>query len=117
MVRGFASAILSRWRQRESTAYLLRYEDLVLDPAGTLRQLLDYLGLDDSDAVVDQTLKLAQNASGSAQHMTAGKPAASIGRWRRDLSEELQLVCEEALDPVLGQFGYEPTAARAAERV
>jgi hypothetical protein len=117
MVRGFANAVLGRWRQRASTAHLVRYEDLVLDPAGTLRQLLGYLGLDDSDAVVDETVELAQNAPGSVQHMTAGKPAASIGRWRRDLSAELQLACEEALDPVLGQFGYEPTAARAAERV
>jgi Sulfotransferase family len=117
MVRGFANAILSRWRQRASAAHLVRYEDLVLDPAGTLRQLLDYLGLDDSDAVVDRTLELAEDASGSVQHMTAGKPAASIGRWRRDLSEELQLVCQEALDPVLAQLGYESTAERATEPV
>jgi len=116
-LRRSAESLLNRWRSREQTAHLVRYEDLVLDPSGTLSQLLRYLDLDHSNRAVERTIERAQNASGTEHHRTVSDPAASIGRWRRDLSEELQLVCAEALDPVLGQFGYEPTADRAAEPV
>jgi hypothetical protein len=116
-LRRSAESLLNRWRSREQTAHLVRYEDLVLDPSGTLSQLLRYLELDHSNRAVERTIERAQNASGTEHHRTVSDPAASIGRWRRDLSEELQLVCAEALDPVLDQFGYEPTADRAAEPV
>jgi hypothetical protein len=116
-LRRSAESLLKRWRNREQAAHLVRYEDLVLDPAGTLGRLLRYLDLDHSDTAVEQTLESAQNAPGTDHHRTVSNPAASIGRWRHDLSEELKLLCEQALDPVLDQFGYEPTAERAAERV
>ena len=44
-------------------------------------------------------------------HRTANDPAATIGRWREDLSPELIAACAESLDPVLEAFGYEATEA------
>jgi hypothetical protein len=117
IVRGFARALLRRWRSRRGIAHLVRYEDLVLKPEETLRELLLYLELESSDAVLQQVRKRAERASGAEQHQTAASPTASIGRWRRDLSKELKVVCEEALDPTLTEFGYEPTVEREPERV
>jgi hypothetical protein len=116
-LRRSAEALLRRWRRRAKAAQLVRYEDLVLDPQSTLRRLLGYLDLDASDEVVRQTIERAQNASGAEQHQTVSDPAASIGRWRRDLPAELQAVCKQELDGVLAEFGYEPTTDPVAERV
>jgi hypothetical protein len=44
-------------------------------------------------------------------HRTVPDPADSIGRWRTDLSPELQSACEEALGPALRSFGYEEEVA------
>jgi hypothetical protein len=117
IVRGFAKALLRRWRGRRGTAHLVRYEDLILRPEETLSELLHYLELDRSEAVVKQVMKRAQNPPGAQQHQTAKSPTASIGRWQRDLSEELKVACEETLGPALAEFGYEPTVEREVDRV
>ena len=44
----------------------------------------------------------------SDRHRTTADPRSSIGRWRHDLSPELQQECEAALAPALEAFGYEP---------
>jgi hypothetical protein len=116
-LRRSAESLLKRWRSREPAAHLVRYEDLVLQSADTLRTLLRYVGVDHSDAAVTQTIESALDASGTEHHRTTSDPKASIGRWRDDLSEDLMLVCQDALDPVLGEFGYSRTAERAVERV
>ena len=108
-VRGFARVLLRRWRGRREMAHLVRYEDLVLRPEETLGEILGYLGVDSSQQVLEQVLKRAQNVSGAGRHQTATSARASVGRWRRELSHELKLVCEETLEPMLAEFGYEPT--------
>ena len=42
-----------------------------------------------------------------AEHATAPDPAASIGRWRTDLDEELERACERSFGTALEVFGYE----------
>jgi Sulfotransferase family len=37
------------WKRQSSVAYLVKYEDLVQNPAGTLDGILEYLGLETSD--------------------------------------------------------------------
>ena len=39
-------------------------------------------------------------------HRTTADPAASIGRWRRDLTAEARQACEQALASELQIFGY-----------
>ena len=115
-VRGFAKSLQRRSRSRGSSVKIVRYEDLVLDPVATLTALLAYLDVDSSDAVVEETLRRAENPTGAKQHQTAKNPAASIGRWHDDLSDDLKATCDEALGPVLAEFGYEPSAQPASER-
>jgi Sulfotransferase family len=110
-----ALGVLRRWEERKDHAHLVRYEDLLTEPEATLKTVFDFVGVDPSPDVVRQTLERARNDAPSMDHhRTAADPAATIGRWREDLSDELITACTESLDPVLEAFGYEPTCTSAA---
>lgn len=116
---GLASAFVQTWRERSDRAHLVRYEDLVMSRSETLEGILEYLDLDASPAAV-----AAMNESLDARvpemegHGTSAGPKASVGRWRHDLSPELQELCKTAFGPALQAFGYpvegEWTAGRAS---
>jgi sulfotransferase family protein len=87
---------------------LVRYEDLIMDPELTLGGLFEYLGLDCDAELISETIMRAEEGTASMDHhRTSADPAASIGRWRQDLSEEIATVCNEELGPLLHAFGYE----------
>ncbi|MGB7685886.1 MAG: sulfotransferase [Solirubrobacterales bacterium] len=110
-----ALGVKQRWEEQGSDAHLIRYEDLLTEPEPTLERLFAFVGVDSSAGVVKRTLERAESDAPSMDHhRTATDPAATIGRWREDLSEELISACAESLDPVLEAFGYEPTRASAA---
>jgi hypothetical protein len=102
----------SAWRDRGEPGSLVRYEDLVRDPATTLPPLLTSLGLDAAPETVARLISAA-DAPELRGHGTSGSPAASIGRWRTDLSPELCQAVEETFGDLLRDFGY---AADAADR-
>ncbi|HET8565713.1 MAG TPA: sulfotransferase [Solirubrobacterales bacterium] len=113
-VANSARRLLRRRRERGGEAHLVRYEDLIEEPAETLGAIMRYLGLDAGEGAVTAVLERAEEGS-LDEHRTTSKVSESIGRWRRDLSPELAQVCAEVLDPVLTEFGYEPTLALASE--
>jgi hypothetical protein len=114
-VANSAKRLLRRLRERGDAALLVRYEDLILEPEATLATTMRYLGLEASEEAVAATLKRAdEDSPRNDDHRTTDKVSASIGRWKRDLSPELAEVCAEVLDPVLTEFGYEPTPAPAS---
>jgi hypothetical protein len=100
-----AAALAAAWSSRSASAQLLRYEDFVQRPQETVAELLDYLGLDDSSTTIKRMLK-AVGGPDTEGHRTVADPGESIGRWRRDLSPELQEACIVALGPSLEAFGY-----------
>jgi hypothetical protein len=104
--------LLDEWRDRRGEAQLVRYEDLMLNPAATVRAVLEGAGLDSSDDVVDAMVSsAAEPIPGMAMHTTAAAgPHASVGRWQRELEPRLRHLCDEALGPALGEFGYAPAA-------
>jgi Sulfotransferase family len=104
-VQSSVNALAAAWRAREGRAHLLRYEDLVLRPAETVEALLSYLGLEGSPATID-TMLSSLNSAETEGHRTISTPKDTIGRWKKDLSPELQEVCREALGPSLQAFGY-----------
>jgi sulfotransferase family protein len=107
--------VLQRWEERKDRAHLVRYEDLLTEPQTTLEDAFAFVGVDPSPDAVRQTLELARSEAPSMDHhRTAADPAATIGRWRDDLSPELISVCAESLDPVLEAFGYEASRTSAA---
>jgi hypothetical protein len=107
-VANSARRLLRRLRDRGEAAHLVRYEDLIQEPAPTLEAMMRFLGLDASGKAVAATLGRAESES-LDEHRTTAKASASIGRWKQDLSPDLAEVCGEVLDPVLTEFGYEPT--------
>ena len=102
------AALADAWARRSDTAHLLRYEDLVLRPEETVQALLAHLGLDAGPGPVEPMLEsLLARDSGSEGHRTVADARESIGRWRRDLSDEAEGACAEALGGPLETFGYE----------
>jgi len=96
------------WSKRQDRAHLIRYEDLIRQPVETLRDVLDYLGLDHDDATIEGTLSRARaNNLDMQQHVTSGDVEASIGRWRRSLDPGLQEACREIFGEALEKFGYD----------
>lgn len=93
------------WQQRGEPGRLIRYEDLVLDPAAVLTPLLASLGLDSSQQTVANLL-FATQAPELQGHGSSRSPNASIGRWRQDLSPEMQEKITERFDELLEGFGY-----------
>ena len=106
-VRGDAEGLLRRWRRQGDAAHLIRYEDLILEPARVLSALLEFLELDADDAVVAEMLETATGPSDQLdEHRTVSDPAQTIGRWRHDLPAGFAEKCNEVLTPVLSEFGY-----------
>jgi hypothetical protein len=116
-VANSARRLQRRLRELGDAAHLVRYEDLIQSPAATLEALTGFLGLEVDEGTISETLERADSEAPSVDaHRTTDKASASIGRWERDLSPEIVKVCAEVLDPVLTEFGYEPTPALAPER-
>jgi sulfotransferase family protein len=113
-VANSARRLLRRLRERGDEAHLVRYEDLIQEPATTLGGIMGYLGLDADEDAVAAVFERAE-AQSLDEHRTTRKASESIDRWKRDLPAELAQVCAEVLDPVLTEFGYEPTLALASE--
>jgi hypothetical protein len=100
------------WRDRGEPGSLVRYEDLVLDPAATLPSLLNLLGLEATPETVTHLLAAA-DAPELRGHATAGSPSGSIGRWRHDLPPGLRGAVEETFGDLLQEFGYQVDAVAA----
>jgi hypothetical protein len=83
---------------------VFRYEDLVTDLPVQARRLEDLLSveLDLGAVTADRALQ--------DRHVSADSPAASIGRWKRELEPELAERFNTELRDELAALGYEPTA-------
>jgi len=112
-VANSAKRLLRRLRERGDGAHLVRYEDLIKEPTQTLGGMMRFLGIDASEDAVAAVLAEAESQS-LDEHRTTTKVSESIDRWKRDLPPELAEVCAEVLDPVLTEFGYEPTLTPAS---
>jgi hypothetical protein len=108
-LRRDAANLLETWSRRAARSHLVRYEDLVTNPHGALEAMLPYVGVDASSATIDGMVERASRTTPELrQHQTSDSPAASIGRWRRDLDPALQMVAADAFNDILRAFGYDP---------
>jgi hypothetical protein len=82
-------------------AYWLRYEDLVADPGGELRRLLDALGLP-FEGLPD----LRSGDAGFDKHGTSPTPDASVGRHRVDLDDAERASFDRICGDWLDRYGY-----------
>jgi hypothetical protein len=96
------------WRERGAENSLVRYEALVRSPETALPPILSALGLSaDPETVAGLIAAAAPDAPELRGHGTAGSPAASIGRWRRDLSPEMAELIQQKFGELLADFGYD----------
>lgn len=106
-VRADAEDLIDRWQRRGDAALLVRYEDLVLEPEATLGRVFGYLEVEADEAAVGAVLELAnQQTELLDQHRTVSDPVQTIGRWRRDLPDDLAEESNHLLAPLLEPFGY-----------
>lgn len=102
-----AKELLRDWKQRQSTAHLIRYEDLVLNPVPTLSSLFKYLEIDSSHAEVNRLLnKALQDTPEMIFHRTSSSIESSVGRWQHEMDEQMQKLCNKVFEDVLVEFGY-----------
>jgi hypothetical protein len=95
-------------QQSTGDTMVIKYEDLVGTPAETMHRLGEFIGLGrPRDGGVEGESKMF------GVHGTSSSPEASIGRWRKDLTEKEVELCEQRLAPFMEQFGY----ARQTEAV
>lgn len=107
-LRQSGELLVKRLRNETTAPQLVRYEDLVLDPEPALAELFEQLGMDADPDLVRETIRRTEESTAEMEHhRTTSNPAASIGRWRQDLPEEIAAVCNEELGPLLSEFGYE----------
>lgn len=94
--------------ERADTAFLVKYEELILNPEEVLKNLFEYAEIDASPATVRKVIASANKGNKSMDaHKTTKNPAESIGRWKKDMSDEMQQACKREMGDILGAFGYE----------
>ncbi len=120
LLRPRIQSLLEAYDQRKANSYYLRYEDLVRNPEQSLSEVLDYLQLENNRKIINEMTNgrsqridlgkiknhVLERNNKLLAHQTKGNPIASIGRWKQDLSEELQFVCKEELGDLLELAGY-----------
>jgi len=104
-----AERLLADWKERSGDSLLVRYEELATRPAETAARILEYLELPRDPEIVEGMVRAALGGAALEGHRTSRSIEDSIGRWRRELSPELRAASRHSLDPVLREFGYEPT--------
>jgi len=123
-VDGFAREWVDRiravheWRRRNPRVLPVRYEALVLHPAETLRQVCDHIDLPYRPQMIEylQTSPaLLKNPHGhlSVANIARGLNPDSLGRWKRDLSDEQVDRFQAIAGAVLEEMGYPLATGRA----
>jgi hypothetical protein len=104
--------VLTLWKRCEEVLplrfHVLRYERLVTDPEASMRPLLDFLGMEWSDHVLDHPRTAAARgviSSPSYNQVTRRMYREASGRWRR-YREQLAPVLPVLL-PWAERLGYE----------
>jgi len=102
-----AKRLVNSWKERKDTAFLLRYEDLILKPEETLVSLFGYLGMDPSYDQAERLINISKQDTPELQsHRTTHNPANSIGRWKHDMDIETRDLFTSIFGDVLSDFGY-----------
>ena len=139
-------AAAHRWQHRLRKAqrdgakvdhYLeLRYETLVSDPEGTLRQVCEFIELPwdpvmldyhersadrlaeldrDIPAMGDRPPRSAESRMALHERTTKPVDTAAIGKWRKGMSREDLIEFESTAGDLLIELGYEPATPAAQE--
>jgi len=110
---------ISRQRvEADPRAMTLRYEDLVTEPERELRRICRFLGEDYEPGMLDARGTAAKVAAAHEwwkEGVSGPLNSSSVGRWRREMSADLQRFAGLHLAAYLRRHGYEGAATAAGE--
>ncbi len=94
-------------KQNNRTYYEIRYENLVLDPESTLKDLCDFLGESFHPAMLDHTA-LATQVIQADGHLEVTQPirTTSLGRWKVEMDPFRKKLADHVAGPTLQLLGY-----------
>lgn len=102
------SNMLALFRSDRSSPLLVRYEDLISAPHRELSRVFAAADIDASAATVERVVSAArERLPGMDEHRTSTSMAASVGRWRRELSDQQQALWTNKFADVLRECGYD----------
>lgn len=95
--------------QGEDDALSIRYEALTEDPEAVLRTVLEFVGEDWDDGLVERALGSADNVGFGdwKTYARAKVDAKSVARWK-SLPRATQTMLAEVCNPTLKRLGYDP---------
>lgn len=92
---------------KKNNYFLLKYEDLIEFPEETLKELFDFLKEPWEETVLSFHEKERNLANESSANQVNKKLYnTSIGRWKKDLSEDQQLIILPIINDTLLELGY-----------
>jgi hypothetical protein len=88
---------------------VVRYEELLADPAAGMRSLVDWLGLARSEHWIERSVAARSFAAIDDRHKGPRKffRAAQPGSWRENMRPEERSAMNIVMADALGEFGYE----------
>ncbi len=85
---------------QDETTMTVAYRDLIEDMPGLARRLSSWLGVDVAPERVPRDFRLRW------VHATSADPAASVGRWRTELSPAVAAALTDRLGPEMRELGF-----------
>jgi Sulfotransferase family len=96
----------------------IRFEDMALDPAASLRRVCSFAGLRDDDEAIEQMIA-RENVGNLRQdrHWRIREPISSapVDAWRKRLRTRDVALVEHVTRPYMERFGYVPGEAAGTE--
>lgn len=84
----------------------LRYEDLVADPAGQLARVCEFLGVPESERMLEHSDGARLIRKGYHDRVAKPVDAAAVDKWRKILEPEELTLVEVKVGHLLDEFGY-----------
>jgi len=87
---------------------MVRYEDLLTEPAENLRALVDFIGLRKGERWVERSVEVNSFESVAPENKGPTKffRSASPGAWRNNMTDEEAAIVHEVMGDKLREFGY-----------
>jgi hypothetical protein len=101
--------VQAAYRVHPGPRHMVRYEDLLVDPARHLRAMFEWMGIDAGERTIAAMVEkhafdaLPPEQRGPQKFFRAASP----GLWRENLSREEQDAMQKVIGPKLRELGYD----------
>jgi hypothetical protein len=113
-----AATLARKIRNKEIPGLVVVYEDLALEPGGSMQKVCDYLEISFDPEIVLNPTKVGRSWAGNSAVGTrfAEISTAPVTRWQNDLHEDEIGWVESHCGDLMKEFGYEPRLTRRSLR-